>query len=99
MILVGGAARSMVWPQIFADVTGFPVRTVEQDVKTPLDDALLAGMGTGLIDRPEVLLDWLTYREPVQPRDERKAVYDRLFQEYKALYESLKRNMERLYGE
>lgn len=99
MILVGGAARSMVWPQIFADVTGFPVRTVEQDVEAPLGDALLAGMGTGLIDRPEVLLDWLTYREPVQPRDERKAVYDRLFQEYKALYESLKRNMERLYGE
>ncbi|MBE3584339.1 MAG: FGGY-family carbohydrate kinase [Limnochordaceae bacterium] len=98
MTLVGGAAKSLVWPQIFADITGFPVRTVEQDVEAPLGDALLAGLGTGVIDRPEALLDWLTYRKPVQPRDELKPLYDRLFEEYKALYTSLKDNMARMYG-
>ncbi|BAS27882.1 FGGY-family carbohydrate kinase [Limnochorda pilosa] len=98
MILVGGAAKSMVWPQIFADVTGFPVRTVEQDVEAPLGDALLAGLGTGVVDHPEALLGWLTYREPVRPREELKPLYDHLFEEYKALYTSLKGNMARLYG-
>jgi ribulokinase len=59
MILVGGAARSLVWPQICADVTGYPVRIVKSETEAPLGDALLAGLATGLVERPEAILGWL----------------------------------------
>lgn len=36
LIVVGGAAASDLWMQIIADITGYPVLTIEQEVEAPL---------------------------------------------------------------
>jgi len=96
LVLVGGAAKSGVWPQIIADVTGYPVKIIKSAVEAPLGDALLAGLGTGLFDSPEVLSDWLEYREPFQPDRKNKKIYDQLFIQYKEIYKNLKENMKNI---
>ena len=45
---VGGGARSPVWNQIKADVTGMPIRLPVAATGAPLGDALAAGVGTGV---------------------------------------------------
>ena len=47
-ILSGGAARSCVWPQMFADVLGIPIRVAACPETGALGAALCAGVGGGL---------------------------------------------------
>ncbi|AZR74952.1 hypothetical protein BBF96_14455 [Anoxybacter fermentans] len=94
IIMVGGVSKSMVWPQIFADVTGYPIKIIKYDVEAPLGDALLAGLGTGVIDNPEILAEWLKYKTVIKPNAKNKEIYDRYFEEYKKVYLNLKENMK-----
>ncbi len=96
IIIVGGVAKSMVWPQIFADVTGFPVRIIKNDVEAPLGDALLAGLATGVFTDPKVIIDWLEYAETIQPNLANTQIYDQYFQQYKQAYLNLKETMATL---
>jgi sugar (pentulose or hexulose) kinase len=48
LVLTGGGARSAFWAQMFADVCGLPVRTVEVAESGALGVALLAGVAAGL---------------------------------------------------
>ena len=47
LIVVGGAAHSDLWMQIIADITGYPVCTIEQEVEAAMGAALLAALGVG----------------------------------------------------
>ena len=47
MILTGGAARSMLWPQILADVLGSPVSVPDHVESAALGAAVLAAAGPG----------------------------------------------------
>ena len=86
LIIVGGGSKSMNWPQIYADVTGYPVRIIKNDVEAPLGDAVLAGIATGVISDPNVLKDWLEFEELIPPNLENKQKYDLYYEEYKNLY-------------
>ncbi len=94
LLLVGGITKSDIFPQIIADVTGFPVKIIKNDVEAPLGDAVLAGLGTGVFNSPEVLLDWIEFEETFIPDKDNKEVYDKLFEQYKELYPKLKEEME-----
>lgn len=93
IIIVGGGSKSMIWPQIYADVTGHPVRIIKNDVEAPLGDALLAGLATGVIDNPKVLSEWLEFEETIQPNLENTKKYNRYYEQYKDVYLNLKDNM------
>jgi ribulokinase len=90
LIIVGGGSKSMNWPQIYADVTGYPVRIIKNDVEAPLGDAVLAGIATGIIQDPHVLKDWLEFEEAIQPNPENTKIYDQYYEEYKKLYVNTK---------
>lgn len=45
---MGGAASSVVWTQIKADITGKRISVPSSDTATTLGAAILAGVGTGL---------------------------------------------------
>lgn len=94
IIMVGGATKSLVWPQIFADVTGYPIKIIKDNIEAPLGDALLAGLGTGVIDNPEALAEWLEYEKVIKPNFKNKELYDKYFEEYKKVYLNLKENMK-----
>ncbi|MEG0773700.1 FGGY-family carbohydrate kinase [Clostridium sp.] len=93
IILVGGGSKSKIWPQIFADVTGKPVRIIKNDVEAPLADALLAGLATGVFENPSILAQWLEFDETIEPNLENTKLYDRNFAIYKKIYLNLKDNM------
>ena len=92
LVVVGGAARSTLWMQIIADVTGYPVWTIRENVEAALGAARLAALGVGLAGET----DWITLVERAQPDRSRKARYDALFGIYTALYPALKDNMHAL---
>jgi xylulokinase len=94
--IVGGVSKSSVWVKIFADVTGFKMRQVASLVEAPYGDAFLAGLGTGVIDKPERIKEWVKYRDPVEPDPENKKIYDRYYEIYRELYERTKDLMARL---
>lgn len=93
IILVGGGSKSKLWPQIFADVTGKPVKIIKNDVEAPLADALLAGLATGVFEDPSILAQWLEFDDTIEPNLENTKLYDRIFEIYKKIYLNLKDNM------
>ncbi len=101
LIVVGGAAHSDLWMQIIADITGYPVFTIKEEVEAPLGAALLAAFGIGLITRERAAQGWVTLGPRAQPEPGGSAerTYDRLFSVYRDLYPALRTSMHRLRGE
>ena len=95
LIVVGGAAHSALWMQIIADVTGYPVWTIRENVEAALGAARLAALGIGLIDR-NTDDKWITLVPRAEPVAARRPVYDALFGVYKDLYPALADSMHRL---
>lgn len=87
----GGGARSDVWRQIQADVTGHDQVTINIDEGPALGVALLAGVGTGIYPSVEaacrsvIKVASKTECDPVT-----KKVYDNYYPVYQSLYQSLK---------
>jgi xylulokinase len=92
LAVVGGGARSALWSGIMASVTGLPVKAASAGGEAALGDAMLAAVGLG-VAREEDLAAWVatgdlfTRHEPVAAD---RAVYDRIFPEYVALYAALR---------
>lgn len=90
---VGGGARSPLWRQIKADVTGLPAR-VPRDVETTATGAailavLAAGLGT---DVSEVVESFVEYEpQEQQPDPARQSLYDASYATYRGYYEALYR--------
>ncbi|WP_020407493.1 FGGY-family carbohydrate kinase [Hahella ganghwensis] len=96
LIVVGGASHSDLWMQIIADITGYPVLTIEQEVEAPLGGALLAAMVCGMVEDIAEIRRWSKLRVRATPDQTRKQRYDKLFAEYCGIYHSLKPHMHAL---
>ena len=97
LIVVGGAARSDLWMQIVADVTGYPVWTIREDVEAALGAARMAAVGVGLIAHDE-RDSWITLVPRAAPDRARKGRYDAIFEVYAGLYPALRGSMHALAG-
>lgn len=95
MRVVGGAARSPLWVQILADVTGRSVRVSEDGGEAAVGDAMLAALACGMVSERD-LASWVRLREPVHPRPQASAVYDRYYPHYLGLYEDLRQRFAAL---
>jgi xylulokinase len=96
LIVVGGAAHSDLWMQIIADITGYPVWSIEQDVEAAMGAALLAALGAELITRDTAEGGWVTLIERARPDERNRPLYDDRFGIYLDLYPALKPIMHRL---
>jgi sugar (pentulose or hexulose) kinase len=96
LIVVGGAAHSDLWMQIIADVTGYPVYTIKEEVEAAMGAALLAALGAKLVSREDAQRGWVTLVERAQPDPLRKKLYAERFGIYTDLYPALKPFMHRL---
>lgn len=87
---VGGGARSALWRQIKADVTGLPVSITDTIETTVLGAGILALTGSGLIDSLDEAVS-LTARviETRDPHPETHKIYEEYYQLYRATYFSL----------
>jgi xylulokinase len=83
----GGPARSDIWNQVKADVTGFRIavpRVLETGV---VGSAILGAVGTGGFgDLREAIRAMTAIDHHLEPRSEHAQTYDALYAAYRALY-------------
>ncbi len=89
--VVGGGARSDVWLQMKADVTGRTVRTVVAREATAIGAAQLAGVGAGLFRDLDEAVDRLTRLGPraYEPDPATRAAYDDAYGRYRRLFDAI----------
>jgi D-xylulose kinase len=87
---LGGGARSAIWKQIEADITGRPVLTTTNEEAATLGAAILAGKAVGLYSSiPEAVEQMVQIKGRFEPGKENRAVYDKAFATYIDLYNAL----------
>ncbi|MFX0177799.1 MAG: FGGY-family carbohydrate kinase [Candidatus Hodarchaeota archaeon] len=89
--VLGGGARSDVWNQIKADVTGKTLaRTVNEEAAC-LGAAILAGKGAGIYSRIEdAASQMVSIKKKYFPNESNVDVYNKVYQKYIKLYEDLR---------
>jgi xylulokinase len=96
LTVVGGAAKSDLWMQIIADITGRPVLGSDDDAEASLGAAMLAALGTGVVADPAALAGWVHNHERARPEPATRACYDRVYAQYVAAYPALRPVMHAL---
>lgn len=91
MRAVGGAANSLFWTQMKADITGKPIEVPASDTATTLGAALLAGIGVGIYRGFEdAVAQTVKVRRKHEPNTKQKDKYDNGYKTYLELYSTLK---------
>ncbi len=80
--LVDGGASSPLWRQIVADVTEIEMSYIPNTLGAPIGDAILAGLGTGILKDYKVIEDWIGEKTPTPPKPENVEKYRRLYELY-----------------
>ncbi len=84
---IGGGAKSKLWLQLKADVTGITVVTPQIAEAAGFGAALLAGVGAGVFpSAAEAANTFLHLTDTYQPEPTRQAAYDRHYELYQQLY-------------
>ncbi len=94
-MLVGGVTTQLVETDI-SKVTGMPIQCPKGSIEAPLGNALLAGIGTGVIRDHNIIKDWINYDEKIMPDKKQNEIYSEYFNQYKELYPNIAINMKRL---
>jgi xylulokinase len=88
--VMGGGARSRLWNQIKADVTGIPVVVPYTTETTALGAALLALVGLGVdASLAEASDRVVRIRERIEPRTEPREIYENLYALYRQTYAAM----------
>lgn len=89
--VVGGGARSPLWLQMKADVTGRTVRVLTTDESTALGAAMLAGVGAGTFADLDEAVDRLTSLTPVayEPDPATSRAYEDAYGRYRTLFDAV----------
>lgn len=92
IVLTGGIARSPLWLQIIADITGCPVSLPEETEGAPFGSAIIAAVGAGLYRDFEQGVERAVRirRDAFMPDEKNRMLYEELYQVYKSLYPGLK---------
>ncbi|MHB8280256.1 MAG: xylulokinase [Candidatus Humimicrobiaceae bacterium] len=91
----GGAANSLIWTQIKADVTGKTIKVPSSDTATTLGAAILAGVGVGLYSSfEEAVRKTVKVKREHIPNKDNFEVYDRQYKKYIKIYRQLKDIMD-----
>lgn len=94
---IGGGARSEIWLQLKADVTGIPVVVPRVTDAACWGAAVLAGYGAGCYDSLEAATDSSVHLDRrFEPDCERGRMYDARYALYEALYPTLKDLLHRM---
>jgi len=91
LLLLGGGARSRIWGQIRADLTGLPVQLPQEIESSPIGAAMLAAVAAGRIaDLRQAAALVRGTRQSLQPIPDHKVVYDGAYDRYRRLFAALK---------
>ena len=94
--MVGGGAKSDIWCQVHADVFDRPIRQMKDPIEVNARGAaLLASAALGYL-RYEEIGERVPVANTFMPQPENRKLYDEMFGEFVALYESNKKIFARL---
>lgn len=89
--ITGGGARSRIWTQIIADITGCELEIVDVKEGPAYGAALLAGLGSGVFHDIKAICDCHgSVNDICYPNMENKKIYDANYKIYRQLYTALK---------
>ncbi len=92
--LIGGGAKSLIWSQMKADITGKTVQILENNNASVIGAAILAGVGVGIFQSVEEANDQMEHKAShiLEPQASPAAadIYENRFQTYIALYQQIK---------
>ena len=81
--MIGGGARSPVWPQMVADISAVPVEIPEQKEAACAGAAILAGVGSGVFPSIEDAAALFTGKtERIEPDKNNSAVYGEAYERF-----------------
>lgn len=84
--MAGGAVNSKIWVQMFADILGFPIETVETKELGALGCGMAAAIAAGVYkDYKEAAEHMVHVSECVYPNIDRTEIYQKKYQKYKAI--------------
>lgn len=87
----GGASASELWMQIHADTAGLPIRIPASADAPSTGSAVLAAYGAGrFASIDEGIAAMVRPGRTVEPRQREMALYDGIYERYRALYPALK---------
>lgn len=90
--IIGGGALDAGWMQIIADVTGCTFSIVKNPRNAgALGAAVIALIGLKELPDFSAAKDFVQIENTFKPNSKNKAVYDKLFDDYKTLYKSLRK--------
>lgn len=93
---MGGSANSLLWTQIKSDITGKPIVVPSSDTATTLGAVILAGVGVGVYkDFEEAVHMTVKITRRHEPDMEKHRLYQKNYETYLELYESLKSLMRK----
>jgi xylulokinase len=91
LLIAGGGAKSRLWKEIRADLTGLPAGTAKHLDSAPVGAALLASVASRLTgDLAEAAGALRAGGETIEPDPRNRAAYDDAYQRYQELFRSLK---------
>ena len=90
-VLSGGGSRSPVWPQMFADCLGVPIRVAQARETGALGAAMGAGIGAGVFESYEAAVAEMTRTEArYLPDTSMKSHYDTRYHLYLRITEAMR---------
>jgi xylulokinase len=91
MLLSGGGGRSDLWRQIAADIFNMEIRRINVDEGPAYGAAIIAATGAGMFSTiGEACAKLIQVTEYRKPDPVALSIYDRLYELYRPLYETLK---------
>ncbi|MBN2410209.1 hypothetical protein JXQ31_00870 [candidate division KSB1 bacterium] len=87
---IGGGAKSAIWTQLKADVTGKKITTLNITEAGCLGVAMLACSAYTGVPVRELAEKWVKPQSVLYPRNQNRALYDERFVQYKKLYSAVK---------
>jgi xylulokinase len=90
-VIGGGATRSAIWRQIFTDIIGLPLYTINTSEGAAFGAAILGAVGVGAFsDVPTACKAMIRRVDTTLPDPDGVADYERLYPAFKQLYPALK---------
>jgi xylulokinase len=86
VMAVGGGTKSKIYIQTVSDVCEITQIVPEITVGASFGDAILAGLGVGLLNSPKEVKDWIKVNYVTKPNSEYKDIYNRNKRFYSELY-------------
>lgn len=97
VVAVGGGASNRLWLQTVSDVLGIEQIVPERTIGASFGDAMLAGLGIGIVrDLDTIGEQWVRVAEVIEPDAALKETYDAYYRVYRDLYEHAKGDLHAL---